>query len=131
VKKITLATIILSVMAALATNACATMTIVPIDTLLSHPERYNGKRICTRGMYASAFEVNALASSLRQEGSALYLGEPAIWLEGAEIVTTADCWEGAAAPAARFCEATVCGFFEHGARYGHLGGYEYQLSGTK
>jgi len=52
-----------------------------------------------------------------------------MWLEGAEIGSTSDCVESGAFPTARFCKATVCGLFEAGGNYGHLGGYAYQLRG--
>lgn len=107
-------------------SACTTVKDVPLDELLSSPDRYDGKWICTEGIQATGFEVNALGAQLRRQGSEVYLAGPLIWLEGAEIVSSTDCFDSATG-AARFCEATVCGLFESGGRYGHLGGYEYQL----
>jgi len=112
---------------ALSISACAPLQDVPFDDLVSNPERYHGRRVCTEGIHATGFEVNALAASLRREGEAVYLTEPAIWLEGAEIRSSADCFDSGALPTARFCRATVCGLFESGGYYGHLGGYAYQL----
>ena len=112
---------------ALSLHACAPRQDVPFEELVSNPERYHGRRVCTEGIYVTGFEVNALGASLRREGEAVYLTEPAIWLEGAEIRSSADCVDSGAFPSSRFCRATVCGLFESGGYYGHLGGYAYQL----
>jgi hypothetical protein len=113
--------------AVLSISACATSKNIPLEQLLSSPERYHGRWICTEGIQATGFEVSALGSKVRREGTLLYLAGPLIWLEGAEVVSTTDCFDSAATPGARLCRATVCGLFESGGRYGHLGGYEYQL----
>ncbi len=112
---------------ALSISACAPRQDVPFEELVSNPERYHGRRVCTEGIYATGFEANALGASLQRDGEAVYLTQPAIWLEGAEIRSSADCFDSGALPTARFCKATVCGLFESGGYYGHLGGYAYQL----
>jgi hypothetical protein len=114
---------------ALCVDACAPTQDLPFDDLVSNPERYHGRRVCTQGLYATGFEVNALGASLRREGDAVYLTEPFIWLEGAKIGSSTDCVDSRTFPSARFCRATVCGLFESGGHYGHLGGYAYQLRG--
>ena len=112
---------------ALSISACDAEQDVPFEELVSKPERYHGRRICTEGIYATGFEVNALGASLRRDGEAVYLTEPVIWLEGAEIRSSSHCFDSGAFPSARFCKATVCGLFESGGYYGHVGGYAYQL----
>jgi hypothetical protein len=112
---------------ALSISACDAEQDVPFDDLVSNPERYDGRRVCTEGIHATSFEVNALGASWWRKGEAVYLTEPAIWLEGAEIRSSADCVDSGAFPTARFCKATVCGLFESGGYYGHVGGYAYQL----
>jgi len=118
---------------ALSVTACDTKQDVPSDVpfeaLVANPGRYHGRQVCTEGIYATGFETNALGASFRREGEAIYLTEPAMWLEGAEIRSTSDCVESGAFPTATFCEATVCGLFEAGGNYGHLGGYAFQLRG--
>lgn len=111
----------------LSISGCATTQDVPLDELLSSPERYDGRWICTEGIQATGFEVSALGAQVRREGSAVYLAGPLIWLEGAEIVSSTDCLDSTAAPSARFCKATVCGLFQSGGSYGQLGGYDHQL----
>jgi hypothetical protein len=108
-------------------SGCATTQYVPLDELLSSPERYHGKWICTEGIQVTGFEVSALGVQVRREGSAVHLAGPLIWLEGAEIVSSTDCLDSAAAPSARFCKVSVCGLFQSGGNYGHLGGYAHQL----
>jgi len=112
---------------ALSVNACAPRQDVPFEELVSNSERYHGRRICTEGIHATGFEVNALGASWWREGDAVYLTEPVIWLEGAEIRSSTDCVDSRTFPTASFCKGTVCGLFESGGYYGHLGGYAYQL----
>jgi hypothetical protein len=111
----------------LSVNACAPSQDVPLDELLSNPDRYNGRQVCTEGIHAIGFEVNAIAASVRHEGNAAYLTEPIIWLEGADVTSSSRCFDTATSPPVRFCEARVCGVFESGGNYGHLGGYSHQL----
>jgi hypothetical protein len=111
-------------------TGCVQSIMVDIDDLLSDPRSYQNKEVCTEGIYASGFEVNALAASTYREGDAVYLTAPAIWIEGAQIRSSADCFSSATTPPIEFCQVTVCGFFEFGGQYGHLGGYEYQLRGA-
>lgn len=111
----------------LSITTCASSQDVPIAELLSNPDRYNGKRVCTEGIHAAAFELNAMAASVRDHEGATYLSESIIWLEGADLISSSRCFDSATSPPVRFCEARVCGVFESGGKYGHLGGYAHQL----
>jgi hypothetical protein len=111
-------------------NGCVRGMEVDIDDLLSSPQSYQGEEICTEAVYASGFEINALGASTYQRGDAVYLTEPVIWLERAEIRSSTDCFSSATTPPVEFCKARVCGFFEYGGNYGHVGAYEYQLRGA-
>lgn len=111
-------------------SGCVRSMESDIDDLLSSPQSYQGEEICTEGVYASGFEINALGASTYQRGDAVYLTEPAIWLERAEIRASNDCFSSATTPPVEFCKVTVCGFFEYGGNYGHVGSYEYQLRGA-
>ena len=53
---------------------------VEFGELVSNPQKYHGKDVCTEGVYVSAFEISALGASTYQRGSAVYLTEPAIWI---------------------------------------------------
>lgn len=107
-----------------------TERFVDFDELVTNPQSYHGRQICTAGVYVLGFETCALGASTHQEGSAIYLTEPSVWVQGAEIRTTGDCFTSDTVPPAEFCESEVCGLFESGGGYGHLGGYEYQLQGA-
>lgn len=111
-------------------TSCVQSIEVDIDDLLSNPRSYQKKEVCTEGIYASGFEVNALGAATYREGNAVYLTEPAIWIEGAQIRSRSDCFESATTPPIEFCKVTVCGFLEYGGKYGHVGAYEYQLRGA-
>ena len=104
---------------------------VDFGELLTNAERYHGHQICTAGVYVLGFETSALGASTYQRGSAIYLTEPAIWVGQAEIHSTGDCFSSDTAPPAEFCQVEVCGLFESGGGFGHLGGYEYQLRGLE
>jgi hypothetical protein len=117
---------VVAVVVVICASACTAAQDVPLNELLSSPDRYDGRWVCTEGIHATGFEVNALGAQLRRQGGEVYLAGPLIWLEGAEIVSSTDCFDSPTG-AARFCQATVCGLFASGGRYGHLGGYEYQL----
>lgn len=122
--------ILVALLLALLINGCMQSMKVNIDDLLSNPERYHGRQICTEGIYVSGFEVSAVGASPYQVGGAVYLTEPAIWIERADIRSRSDCFETQTTPPAEFCNAIVCGLFEYGGSYGHVGAYEYQLRGN-
>lgn len=103
--------------------------LIEFSDLVSNPHNYHGKNICAEGAYLLGFEVSALGASTYQQGSAVYLTEPVIWIEGADIRSSTDCFKTDTTPPAEFCQATVCGLFETGGNYGHLGAYKFQIRG--
>ena len=105
-------------------------SFVDFAELVANPQRYHGRQICTDGVYVVGFETSALGASTSQSESAIYLTQPAIWVGEAEIHSTGDCFTKDTEPPAEFCPAEVCGLFESGGGFGHLGGYEYQLRGA-
>lgn len=127
--------ILLGACVATPTPAPATPTPAPppaadvsFSDLMTAPTTYAGKEICTNGIYLSSFEVEALGQDTVERDGALYLTEPSIWLERAKIEAEPNCTE-VGTPPAKFCQARVCGRFDYGGQYGHLGGWLYQLSG--
>ncbi len=123
------ASIVTVIVLALLINGCIQSMKVDISDLLSNPERYQGREICTEGVYVSGFEASALGASTYQVGRAVYLTEPAIWIEGADIRSRSNCFEAQTTPPAEFCKVTVCGLFECKGKHGHLGAYQCQLWG--
>ena len=114
----------------LGTPKRTTGEFVEFSELVANPQRYHGSEICTAGVYASGFETSALGASTYELDGAVYLSEPTVWIEGAEIRSTGQCVEAGGAPQAEFCNVEVCGLFESGGGFGHVGGYEYQLRGA-
>lgn len=122
--------VILLVGGCLGTPKRSTRKLVEFGELVAHPQRYRGSQVCTEGVYASGFETNALGMSTHKAGEVVYLTEPTIWIEGAEIRARGDCLEVGGSSQADFCPVEACGIFESGGGFGHLGGYEYQLAGA-
>ena len=110
-------------------NTGDTERFVDFDELVTNAQSYHGQQLCTAGVHVLGFETSALGASTYRRGTAVYLTEPAVWIEGAEIRTTGDCFTSYTAPPAEFCQVELCGLFESGGGYGHLGGYQHQLRG--
>src|SRR5215467_464704 len=89
--------------------------------LVKHPELYNGKEVTIQAQYARGFEWSALFS---QECS----GQ--VWLEGGGL-DDASTQTLKQAYNAGPTYLTVRGTFSSGSRYGHMGGYLYQIEAHK
>jgi hypothetical protein len=103
--------------------------LVEFGELVAHPQRYHESELCTEGIYATGFETNALGTSTYEVDKGVYLTEPTIWIEGADVRVRGDCLKARGIPEAEFCPVEVCGVFEAGGGFGHLGAYDYQLRG--
>jgi hypothetical protein len=107
------------------------MPSVPLAELVANPSRYHGQEVCTEGIYVRGFEVSVLGVGTQEKGGITYLAEPMVWVEGAEIASSENCFsqrEGLGAPPIEFCRVTICGRFEHCHKCGHLDGYAFQLT---
>ena len=103
---------------------------VRFESLVTDPARFDGRLVCTQGVYVSGFESSALGASTTQRGGLRYLTEPAIWIERGDFTARGECLrEGAASQQFEFCHVTVCGRFERCEGCGHGGGYWFQLVG--
>ncbi len=102
--------------------------IVPFDALIADAASFAGQQVCTEGVAVEGFEANALGASTRQQGNAVYLTEPTIWIVVADKQIIGECTSPAAGGDIRFCPTRVCGMFEAEGGYGHMGQYQYQLS---
>jgi hypothetical protein len=102
---------------------------VSLKDLFANPLIYNGKELCTDGIYLKAFEVSALADSYEIKDNYRSLVGPNIWVEH-PAMETFECVEESDR-FGKFCMVVVCGKFEYGGQYGHLGGYQYMLSEIK
>lgn len=108
-------------------SAVGTPTATRFDELVTDADRYVGQRICTEGLVVEGFEANALGADIRQQGQAVYLTEPTIWIADAEKEIIGECSGVDASGGFHFCPARVCGLFEAEGGYGHLGQYAYQI----
>lgn len=78
--------IILLIGGCLGTPKRTTGEFVEFSEMVAHPQRYHGSEICTAGVYASGFETSALGASAYEVDGAVYLSEPAVWIEGSTSV---------------------------------------------
>ncbi len=113
---------------------CATASQeVALEQLFAEPESYNGKDVILDGFYFSGFEVLVLAEGLeysgRAEGHIAPTGQM-IWIEGgiAEVILDSLYQQSMMGPIETFGKIRIEGVFEYGEGYGHLGGYDYQIT---
>ena len=111
------------------TDTPTDIAYVEFKELVEHPEAYDGKIIRTEGTYLNAFEASALAASTYEYNGRTFLSDPIIWIEGGNIESKNDCLtiKDEISYPTEFCIARICGLFEYGKQYGHLGQYEYQI----
>ena len=109
-------------------TASGQQQVVLFDDLIANATDYAGQQVCTEGVAVEGFEANALGASTRQQGNAVYLTEPTIWIVVADKQIIGECTSPAAGGDIRFCPTRVCGMFEAEGGYGHMGQYQYQLS---
>jgi hypothetical protein len=119
----------LLIVSSCATNKTSKPKFVELVDLIAIPERYNGKNIRSNGIYVRGFECSALGVSTYKKDNAVYLTEPTIWIESANIESKTNCFTMDLFPPAEFCTIKISGIFEYGDRYGHLGGYKFQIRG--
>ena len=103
---------------------------VDFEQLVTEPARFDGRLVCTQGVYVSGFEASALGASTTQRGGLRYLTEPAIWIERGDFTARGACLrDGAASQQFEFCHVTACGRFDRCEGCGHGGGFRFQLVG--
>ncbi len=79
------------------------------------------------GWYVDAFETSAMARGTEERGNAVYLTEPAIWVDRATVIEERNCFIIETMPPSEFCEVTVEGIFDYGEGYGHIDAYKYRI----
>ena len=105
---------------------------VTFSKLFASPDKYNGKRIMIEGFYFHGFEVIVLSEELEYSGLApghLVPKGKMVWIEGGipEEIHDKLYQQQMAGPEERYGKVKVTGEFEYGAKYGHLGAYNYQI----
>ncbi len=106
---------------------------VNFEQLFTNPARYHNKNITIEGFYFHGFETIVLAESLEYSGFAASHLAPKgrmLWVEGGIS------WEAYNAlnqqqmmgPVERYGKVRITGKFEYGGEYGHVGGYDRQIT---
>lgn len=106
---------------------------VTFEELFSHPEQYHGRQITLDGYYFQGFEVIVLSEGLEPSGYAeghLIPQGRMLWIEsGVPPETYNQLYrQDMMGPEERYGKVRVSGEFEYGGHYGHLGGYDSQIT---
>jgi rhodanese-related sulfurtransferase len=114
-------------------GGCTATQEVALEQLFAEPESYDGKDLILEGFYFSGFEVNVLAEGLAYSGlGGSHIGPTGelIWIEGSIDAAVLDSLyqQSMMGPTEVFGKIRIEGKFEYGEGYGHLGGYEYQIT---
>lgn len=116
-----------------APSACSSTAEVTFAELVAEPARYNGRTVTLEAFYFHSFETSALCASLVESvqfPGHLVPTQPLIWLEGGLPLDvfnqlTEETYENG--PSSYYGKLRIKGVFEYGDRYGHVGGFDYQL----
>ena len=106
---------------------------VTFEQLFASPQRYDGKDVCLEGFYFHGFELIVLSERLETSGYApghLVPRGEVVWIEGGIPMEIYDQLHQQAMMgiAERYGKLKICGKFEYGGQYGHLGGYNAQIT---
>lgn len=132
--------LIFSIVAVVALGSCkpgeTTPQEVNFDQLFAAPEKYDGRSITIEGFYFQGFEVIVLSEKLEYSGLSLEHLVPkgrTVWIEGGipkEVYDKLSKQE-MMGPSERYGKLSITGKFEYGGKYGHLGGYNSQITPVK
>jgi hypothetical protein len=118
------------------TVACETArpdtAYLTLEQLLSNPGRYNGHQVTVEAFYFSGFEINVLSEGLDYSGFAeghLVPKGRMVWVEGGIPKEVYDrlYQQQMMGPIERYGKVKMTGKFQSGGKYGHVGGYDYQI----
>jgi hypothetical protein len=119
-----------------ALSACRTTSpgTVTFSRLMDKPESFNGQEITIEGFYFHAFESSIFTAALQpSKDTPEYLVpvEPFIWVEGGLPIDVFDkltVENRPNSPPSRYGKVRITGKFQYGGRYGHVGGFSYQIT---
>jgi hypothetical protein len=106
---------------------------VTFEQLFSNPSGYNNKEVTLEGFYFQGFEVDVLCERLEYSGFAtghLVPKGQLIWVSGGipkEVYDRLNLQQ-MMGPSERYGKLRITGKFEYGGQYGHLGGYDAQIT---
>jgi len=121
---------------ALLVSGCSNQGIdkeTTFEQLFTNPSQYTGKDITLEGFVFLGFEIMVISEELKYSGYAdghLIPSGRMLWIEGG---VPADIYNGLyiqnmMGPSERYGKIQIKGIFEYGEQYGHLGGYEFQIT---
>ena len=124
------------ILPATALFACipTTPATTTVAQLVARPELYTGKKVTIEGFYFQTFETNVFCDTLQvQSGTTDYLipKEPLVWVEGGLPKDVYDKLVTETRPnfaPAYYGKLRMTARFDYGGKYGHLGGFRYQLT---
>ena len=118
-----------------AITGCVPSSIkeVTFDQLFSDPNGYTNKEISIEGFYFHGFEIVVLSERLEYSGFAAGHLAPKgrmIWVAGGIPKEVYDelTQQQMMGPSERYGKLVITGKFEYGGQYGHLGGYDFQIT---
>jgi len=106
---------------------------VAFEQLVADPAKYNGKDVIVEAFYFHGFETIVLCQGLKYSGLAeghLVPEGELIWVEGGlplEVYNKLH-QQQMMGPAERYGKVRMKGKFHYGGRYGHMGGYRFQIT---
>jgi hypothetical protein len=103
------------------------------EQLFTDPAQYHGRQITLEGFYFQGFEVIVLSERLEPSGYAeghLVPKGSMLWVEGGIPPEIYDRLyeQDMMGPEERYGKMRVTGIFEYGGQYGHVGGYDAQIT---
>jgi hypothetical protein len=108
-------------------------TEITFDQLFANPSKYNNQEITLEGFYFHGFETIVLSEKLELSGFApghLVPKGRMLWVEGGIPKEVEDELnkQQQMGPVELFGKVRMMGIFEHGGKYGHLGGFNQQIT---
>ena len=106
---------------------------ISFDQLFSDSGQYNNQEVTIEGFYFQGFEIIVLSEKLEYSGFAaghLIPKGKMIWISGGipeEIYEKLDRQQ-MMGPIERYDKVRITGKIEYGGKYGHLGGYDRQIT---
>jgi hypothetical protein len=106
---------------------------VTFEQLFSNPSAYDNRNVTIEGFYFHGFETIVLSERLEYSGFAaghLIPKGRMIWISGGiakEVYDKLD-QQQMMGPLERYDKVRITGKFEYGEKYGHLGGYDRQIT---
>ena len=109
---------------------------VTFDQLFSNPNGYSNRDVTIEGFFFQGFEIIALSERLELSGLAVGHLVPRgrmIWVSGgiSKDVYDSLSQQQMMGPIERYGKVRMTGKFESGGKYGHVGGYDQQITPTE